>query len=500
MGHCYSYTLPGADMSGTTEHPKVFISYSWSGSEHEQDVIELATTLRNHGVDAILDKWDLKPGQDKFVFMESMVTDASVVKVLVLCDKRYQEKANKRAGGVGTESQIISQELYAKVKQTKFIPVVFEYDDAGEPCLPIFMKGRIYIDLSSADRYGAGLDELLRLIYDQPFHQKPALGSAPAFLKPDGGVPYARELGAALKAIQDSKPNRYGLEHLFTESVLNEVKSLYAEPEGDDYHEVIYQAIQKTKGLRDQLAEYFDVVAAFSGDDTRDLMNACRLLEGLGQNFGTPERSGSYYPGWADTYVFVALESLLLLTAALLRHERWSLLKHLIRRTFIVRTDSNGLEPSRFVVFDRWLPSLDEHRNAQLKLNRVSLSADLLKERCSPEKTPFADLMQADVFLGLAAAMNIEESAGSDQVHFWAPRTAVYYPNSRPLQLFMRAEDPEFRAKIRAAIGVASAADMAKRVESARATLDNFRVLSISRGYSRFNLIGATNLQVLIKE
>ncbi|HHW85954.1 MAG TPA: hypothetical protein GX400_07065 [Chloroflexi bacterium] len=96
--------------------------------------------------------------------------------------------------------------------------------------------------------------------------------------------------------------------------------------------------------------------------------------------------------------------------------------------------------------------------------------------------------------------MNIEESAGSDQVHFWAPRTAVYYPNSRPLQLFMRAEDPEFRAKIRAAIGVASAADMAKRVESARATLDNFRVLSISRGYSRFNLIGATNLQVLIKE
>lgn len=487
-------------MSGTTEHPKVFISYSWSGSEHEQAVIELATTLRNHGVDAILDKWDLKPGQDKYVFMESMVTDASVVKVLVLCDKRYQEKANSRAGGVGTESQIISQELYAKVQQTKFIPVVFDYDDIGEPCLPVFMKGRIYVDLSNVDRYGAGLDELLRLIYEQPFHQKPALGSAPAFLKPDSGLPYAKELGAALKAIQDLKPNRYGLENLFVEAVLNEVRRLYAEPEGNDYHEVIYQAIQKTKGLRDQLEEYFEAVAAFSDNDPRVLMHACRLLEGLGKNFGPPERSGSYYPGWADTYAFVALESMLLLTAALLRHERWILLNHLLRRKFIVKENFNGPEASGFFVFDRWLASLDEHRNAQLKLNRASVSADLLKERCSTEKTVFAELIQADVFLGLRSAMEVGRQAEDYPLRFWAPRTGIYCSNSRPLPIFMRADDPEVRANIRVAIGAASAADMATRIESARVKLDDFRAMSITRGFSRFNLVGTTNLQTLIKE
>jgi hypothetical protein len=488
-------------MSATTEHPKVFISYSWSGSEHEQDVIELATTLRNHGVDAILDKWDLKPGQDKFVFMESMVTDASVVKVLVLCDQRYQEKANNRSGGVGTESQIISQELYTRVQQTKFIPVVFEYDDVGEPCLPVFMKGRIYVDLSSTDRYGAGLDELLRLIYEQPFHQKPALGAAPAFLKPDGGLPYAKELGAALKAVQDGKANRYGLECLFVEAVLNVVKNLYVESAGDDYHEAIFQAIQKTKGLRDQFAEYFDVIAAFSGDDPRVLTPSYQLLEGLGLNFGPPERDGTYYPGWSDTFGFVALESLLLLTAALLRHERWSLLKQLLRRTFIVRTDHNGPASSNFVVFDRWLCSMDEHRNSQLRLNRASVTADLIKERCSPEKTSFAELMQADVFLALAAAVRIDDVASeTSQVNFWAPRTAVYYPNSRPLQLFMRAEDSEFRANIRIAMGVNSAEDMAKRVESARAKLEDFSALSVGRGFNRFNMIRATNLQLLLRE
>jgi hypothetical protein len=253
------------------------------------------------------------------------------------------------------------------------------------------MKGRIYIDLSSVDRYGAGFDELLRLIYEQPFHQKPALGSAPAFLKPDGGLPYTKELGAALRAIQEDRPNKHGLENLFIGAVLREVKSLYAEPEGNNYREVIYQAIQKTKRLRDQLSGYFETIAAFSGDDARALMHACRLLEGLGQNFGPPERNGSYYPGWVDTYAFVALESLLLLTAALLRHERWKLLNDLLLRTFIVRTDFNGQEASSYVVFDYRPRSLDEHRNRRLNLNRASLSADLLKERCSPELTPFAE-------------------------------------------------------------------------------------------------------------
>lgn len=194
--------------------------------------MDLATSLRNHGVDAILDKWDLKPGQDKYVFMESMVVDTEVLKVLVLCDRKYQEKANTRAGGVGTESQIISQELYGKVKQTKFIPIVCEYDDDGQPCLPVFMKGLIYIDVSTEERYGEGLDQLLRLIYEQPFHQKPRLGGAPAFVS-NGGASYVRELGAAVRAIQDGKPNRQGLEMLFVKGVLTELNKLYVKPDGN---------------------------------------------------------------------------------------------------------------------------------------------------------------------------------------------------------------------------------------------------------------------------
>ncbi len=66
------------------QHPKAFISYSWSSPQHEQWVISLATELRASGVDAILDKWDLKEGHDAVAFMETMVTDPEVTKVILV--------------------------------------------------------------------------------------------------------------------------------------------------------------------------------------------------------------------------------------------------------------------------------------------------------------------------------------------------------------------------------------------------------------------------------
>lgn len=46
---------------------KVFISYSWTKSDL---VLQVANRLMSHGVEVVLDKWDLKEGQDKYVFME----------------------------------------------------------------------------------------------------------------------------------------------------------------------------------------------------------------------------------------------------------------------------------------------------------------------------------------------------------------------------------------------------------------------------------------------
>lgn len=159
--------------------PKIFISYSWSS---DWLVVPLAERLVSHGIDVVLDKWDLKEGQDKYAFMEQCVNNSDITKVLIVCDKKYVDKANDRTGGVGDETVIISGEVYGKMKQEKFIPVIAECDEDGNPYVPAYIKSRIYINLSDEEKYEEEYDKLVRNIYEKPLYRKPKLGSRPDWI------------------------------------------------------------------------------------------------------------------------------------------------------------------------------------------------------------------------------------------------------------------------------------------------------------------------------
>jgi hypothetical protein len=75
-----------------TINPKAFISYSWSSQEHQQWVLDLAPQLRESGVDVTIDKWDLREGHDAIQFMQKMVTDKEIKKVIMVLDRTYAEK------------------------------------------------------------------------------------------------------------------------------------------------------------------------------------------------------------------------------------------------------------------------------------------------------------------------------------------------------------------------------------------------------------------------
>ena len=128
---------------------KVFISYSWVPEENKQWVKKLAERLETDGIEVVIDYKDLKLGHDKYAFMERMVSDPSIDKVLIICNSGYKKKADKREGGVGDESIIITPQVYGKAEQEKFIPVVNERDAHGEPYLPIYLASRMYADLTN---------------------------------------------------------------------------------------------------------------------------------------------------------------------------------------------------------------------------------------------------------------------------------------------------------------------------------------------------------------
>lgn len=160
----------------------VFISYSWTNESHEKWVLNLANRLIRDGIQVILDKWDLKEGQDIYNFMEQMVKSDKIDKVLIVCDKGYKEKAEKRKGGVGTETEIITPEIYNNVNQEKFIPIVAEVDCGNNPYIPTYIRTRVYIDLSSSDKFEKGYEKLIRNLYQKPKYQKPNLGTPPHWL------------------------------------------------------------------------------------------------------------------------------------------------------------------------------------------------------------------------------------------------------------------------------------------------------------------------------
>lgn len=61
-----------------TVPPEVFISYCWTDPEYVDWVRELAEELQENNIKVHLDQWLLREGDNKFVYMERMVTDSQI--------------------------------------------------------------------------------------------------------------------------------------------------------------------------------------------------------------------------------------------------------------------------------------------------------------------------------------------------------------------------------------------------------------------------------------
>jgi hypothetical protein len=135
--------------------PRVFISYSHDSAQHKKWVLEFATTLRNRGVDAIQDQWDLQPGDDLPHFMETQLSSSDFV--LILCTSLYVEKANAGEGGVGYEKMIVTSTLLSRIDSNKVIPIIRQ-DSTN--VRPTFLQTKLYVDFSNDSEVEYRLDEL----------------------------------------------------------------------------------------------------------------------------------------------------------------------------------------------------------------------------------------------------------------------------------------------------------------------------------------------------
>ena len=157
------------------EHPKVFISYSHDSPDHRRWVSELGAELRHNGIDAILDQWDLGPGDDVTQFMERGIMDSD--RVLVVCTDQYVRKANAAEGGVGYERMIVTAQLVQNLGTNKFIPVIRQA--SGKEKAPTFLGTRVYIDFRNENQFESEFDKLIHELHRVPVAEKPPLGKNP---------------------------------------------------------------------------------------------------------------------------------------------------------------------------------------------------------------------------------------------------------------------------------------------------------------------------------
>ncbi len=158
------------------EHPKVFISYSWEEDAHQQWVREFADRLLADGIDATIDQYDALSGDRLPHFMEQSITTADYV--LIICTPLYKKKADNRKGGVGYESHIITEELYSKGNERKFIPVVRK--GSFDAAMPTFLAGKLGIDLTDPIHFENNYKDLITTIYG--VKKKPEIGRVPSYV------------------------------------------------------------------------------------------------------------------------------------------------------------------------------------------------------------------------------------------------------------------------------------------------------------------------------
>jgi len=166
-----------ADNGPDVSLPTCFVSYSWDSDDHKAWVCKLATSLRSHGVDVQFDQWNLRLGMDVTQYMEEHIRSSDYV--LLVCTPAFALRANTGKGGVGYEKGIITGEIYHGAQATKFIPVL----RAGEPkeCLPSYLRNRLYVDFRREANFDAGVQAIVRHVYQKPESDLPPLASAKVY-------------------------------------------------------------------------------------------------------------------------------------------------------------------------------------------------------------------------------------------------------------------------------------------------------------------------------
>ena len=404
---------------------KVFISYSWHPEKNKIWVQRLAERLIQDGVNVKLDVWDLKHGHDKYVFMEQMVKDSDIKKVLVICNEDYARKADDRTGGVGTESTIMSSDIYSLAEQTKFIPILVEKKN-GEPCLPTFLKSRMYIDMSSNDIYELGYDQLLRDIYEKPLLRKPALGKMPSYLEADEPVllSTAQEQRMLKEKVAESTNLQTWIAKYCDKLIesLDQFKVTFRGGKTGDLIEMIEKSIASMQVVNNDFITFVETVASNSECNGKQFVD---FFEKLLQYYEDKDiELASSTDSWHlcnDNYRFFNYELFLSFAAIMLKYERFDIIKEVVDTDYCILSNRLGrqIKALNFAEFQKHNYTLDYYKGN----NGYSSSSQVANLMRNYGGDKFNTWVEVDILLYY---LSLIYGKPGDRMSMWYPTLSIY--------------------------------------------------------------------------
>lgn len=445
----------------TIKKPKVFISYSWSSPEHQDWVLDLAEKLHEDNIDPIIDKWDLREGQSVIEFMESMVVDPSIDKIIMVIDNSYQTKADSRGGGVGAESTILSTVLYNKKGTSNIVAVIAE--PAAKP--PVFYSGRIFIDLSSDDKYIENYESLVRWIYGKfKFERPKTQGTTPSFIHENdsNAILYTNnEFRFALDAIEKGKPTYQGLIKQFLNKLDSEIPKLS-----------LWDLEDKKKGFLDNftnfsahLLEYKKLLNTICeyNLEPKIIAQFQKFLEGLLKHPGNEKNPLSQS-------LFESINYLILLTtiAILIKNDGFAHIKSILNEIYEIPSNHPNYHSEKYTTFKIFNPDDSKIIGTVLdKENYTEPLAQLIYQLSDNEIISFTELCEADLLLYLkSATKTLEEKR---EFIMWWPHLTLYINNQRhPTKMFARAESSDYLEQVCKILGCIDISVIEKIIETSK--------------------------------
>lgn len=444
----------------TNGNPKVFISYSWN---NQQFVKDLADRLISDGIDVIIDIYDLREGADKYVFMEQSVSDSSIDRVLIICDKVYTQKANQRKGGVGDETAIITSEIYGNVSQEKFIPIIIEHDDEEYPYCPAYISTRIFIDLSADNpSFEDEYEKLIRNIHNERLFRKPAIGSKPEWLSGED-IDFSKIRGNIKHIENCQNVDAFKLNLLIKETTDHIIDKQFeyrilTDPYKDNGEEFL-RVLNKTKIFKDLVLDFCESIFKKPINHGEEMAG---FVEALYNGVRDKSRLEDHFQNAnLEIYNFLLHELFISIAALMLHYELYSSLNTFITYTYFFRksVSRSDVRNQNFLVIRPVYKYINEICDSVNESKHLSLASKIMLSR---EKRPIFtkySLINADLVLyQLSIVFDIKEYN-----YGWFPCLYIY-DDSQIQPIWQKLISRKYCEKIFPLFGVQSIDDLKQMV------------------------------------